>query len=96
MWVGEKETTITFDKKQQFIQNFPPICIKIQCSLDIATGLRQGDWGRYRQRGRYIKDLKLEKGAFLYINIGYSDLSLDIATDSGRHLLNRSRNLRSL
>ena len=32
---------------------------KVQCSLDIATGLRQGGWGRYRQRGRYIKGLWL-------------------------------------
>ena len=29
MRVGEKETAITFDKKQQFIQNFPPICSEI-------------------------------------------------------------------
>ena len=29
----------------------------LQCPLDIATGLRQGGRGRYRQRGRYIKGL---------------------------------------
>ena len=29
----------------------------VQCPLDIATGLRQGVCGRYRQRGRYIKGL---------------------------------------
>ena len=26
----------------------------IQCTLDIATGLRHGVWGRYIQRGRYL------------------------------------------
>ena len=31
----------------------------IQCPLDIATDLRQGGSGRYRQRGRYIKGLLL-------------------------------------
>ena len=30
---------------------------EIQCPLDIATDLRQGGWGRYRQCGRYIKGL---------------------------------------
>ena len=60
--------------------------IIIQYSLDIATGLRQGDWGRYRQRGRYIKGPLVRKW---YISIGYSDLSLDIATDSGRYLLHK-------
>ena len=69
---------------------------QVQCSLDIATGLRQGGWGRYRQRGRYIKGLKLENGTFYKLNIGYSDLSLDIATDTGRYLLPKGRNLRSL
>ena len=29
----------------------------LQCPLDIATDLRQGGWGRYRQSGRYIKGL---------------------------------------
>ena len=27
---------------------------QIQCTLDIATGLRHRGWGRYRQRGHYI------------------------------------------
>ena len=30
---------------------------QIQCPLDITTDLRQGGWGRYRQRGRYIMSL---------------------------------------
>ena len=64
--------------------------------MDIAIGLRQGGRGRYRQRGRNIKGLYLENGTFFTWSIVYSDLRLDIATDTGRYLLHKGQILRSL
>ena len=48
-------------QKQFFLFGF---CKKVQYPLDITTGLRQGVWGRYRQRGRYFKAVYLQNGTF--------------------------------
>ena len=53
--------SLKFEKPAKTSQN------QIQCPLDIATGLRQGGWSRYRQRGRYIKDIQLWNGKLLQI-----------------------------
>ena len=64
---------------------------KIQCTLDIATGLRHGGWGRYRQRGRYLCNARAPRSIGVEVAIGSAAAISKVAISNG-HCTVTSRN----
>ena len=62
-------------KKLQFSQ--------LQCSLDIATGLRQGGWGRYKQRGPYWCNARAPSSIGVDVAIASTATTSKVALSNG-------------
>ena len=55
----------------------------IQCTLDIATGLRHGGRGRYSQRGRYLCNARAPSFIGIEVAIGSAAAISKIAVSNG-------------
>ena len=56
---------------------------KIQCTLDVATGLRYGGWGRFRQRGRYLCNTRARSSIGVEVGIGSAAAISKVAISNG-------------
>ena len=61
----------------------------IQCTLDIATSLQHGGWGRYRQRGRYLCNARAPSSIGVEVAIA-SAAAISKVAISNRHCINNA------
>ena len=56
---------------------------QLLCTSDIATGLRHGGWGRYRQRGRYLCNGRAPSSIGAKVAIGSAAAISKVAISNG-------------